>query len=291
MACLTPFTVKNPQTGETFPGDCGQCPNCVNKFASQWAFRLRKEAEASTSAFWLGLTYDTEHVPITKNGFMTLSETDITLWIKRLRKAHWQQYVAKCGFAKEQNIEPPIFRSIKYLYVGEYGSERGRPHYHMFIFNVSAELIEQTYDLGTVHYDTEITGAQVGYSFKYMIKDQKGQRKKHSRDDRIPEFRRQSKGIGFSYITPKIKRYHTDNRAMLERCNLFIDGVRIAMPRYYKDRIYNDWQKDVLKHQAKLTLNKKIQLEQQFDPEQVIEAHKNKFDKMYKNRNKNRTLE
>lgn len=290
MACITPYTVRNPATGESFPGDCGQCPNCVNKFASQWAFRLRKEAEASSSALWLGLTYDTEHVPITPNGFMSLSEKDITLWLKRLRKAHWQQYVAKCGFAKENNIEPPIFRSIKYLYVGEYGGKYGRPHYHMFLFNCTPELVEQTYDLGSVHYDLEITGAQVGYSFKYMIKEQNAQ-KKHSRDDRVLPFRRQSKGIGFSYLTPKVRKYHTENRTLLERCNLMMDGIRIAMPRYYKDRIYNDWQKDILRHQATLTLDEKYKLEQQFNPEQVIEAHKNKFYLMQKNKNKGRTLQ
>ena len=70
--CLTPISLKQERKNVSFPVPCGKCPDCVKKRTSQWSFRLRKQAEVSTSAYFITLTYDTEHVPITPNGFMTL---------------------------------------------------------------------------------------------------------------------------------------------------------------------------------------------------------------------------
>jgi len=47
-----------------------------------------------------------------------------------------------------------------------------------------------------------------------------------------------SKGMGKSYITPAISRYHN---ADLSRNYLTVDGgFKIAMPRYYRDRIFDE---------------------------------------------------
>ena len=45
-----------------------------------------KEGERSNSALFITLTYDTQFVPITENGYMTLKKSDLQKFFKRLRK-------------------------------------------------------------------------------------------------------------------------------------------------------------------------------------------------------------
>lgn len=265
--CITPLTVVNRIKAESMPVDCGRCPECIAKRTSQWSFRLRKEAEVSTSAYFITLTYDTEHVPITRNGYMTLRLSDVQKWLKRLRK-----------ISKEK---------IKYYYVGEYGSKTNRPHYHAIIFNAEMEDIDTTWHLGQVHYGT-VSGASIGYTLKYMCKD--GRIPMHKNDDRVPEFGNMSKGIGANYLTAETMYYHTEKRALLERVCCVIDGKKVSMPRYYKDKIYDQLHKQIIMHEAKKLQFKKEELKEKFVTEKVVEAHLAKFQKMKNDKYKGKSL-
>lgn len=262
--CITPISLKEKGNNVSFPVDCGKCPECVKKRGSAWSFRLRKEAEVSTSAYFITLTYDTEHVPITKNGFMTLRPEDVTKWFKRLRKQHPND-------------------TLKYFYVGEYGGQFGRPHYHLILFNADIDIVDKTWNYGAIHVG-DVNGASIGYTLKYMIKD--GKIPEHKNDDRLPEFARMSKGLGANYINEKTKAWHTQARTILERIHLTIDGKKISMPRYYKDKIYNEYHKWQLQFHAKAIQEEKYKLLDKADIRKLVEAHKAMFDKMYKNKYK-----
>lgn len=219
--CITPFGVKSKMTGETIGVPCGRCPVCVKRRASGWSFRLMNEYRQATSGYFLTLTYSTSTVPILSSGYMTINKRDPQLFLKRLRKAH------------------PKHVRIKYYLCGEYGTRGKRPHYHVILFNASLPLIQPAWGLGQVHYGN-VTRQSVGYCLKYMSK--KGQIPMHANDNRVPEFALMSKGLGKNYITPAMKAWHLadlDNRMY---CNL-PDGIKISMPRYYKDRIYDEMQR------------------------------------------------
>lgn len=214
--CLSPW--KKPNTNFFLP--CGKCYECKARRVSGWSFRLMKEAEGSTSAFFVTLTYDTDHVPITPKGFMTLSKESIQLYFKRLRKNH--------GKSK-----------IKYYVCGEYGGHTKRPHYHVILFNADDNLIEKSWGLGSVHIG-KVTPASCGYTLKYMSKP--ARIPEHRNDDRTPEFAHMSKGMGKGYLTPQMVKWHQND--LVNRMYVPLkDGKKIAMPRYYKQRIYTDWQR------------------------------------------------
>lgn len=217
--CLTPFCVRNKFTNQTTPVPCGKCPECLKRRVSGWSFRLMQEDKVSFSSHFVTLTYDTKHVPITKNGFMSLAKDDVQRFFKRLRKA-------------EALISD---NKIKYYLCGEYGGKTQRPHYHMLIFNVTKiSLIEQSWNLGQCHYGL-VSEASVGYTLKYMNKAKKIPM--HRNDDRLQEFSLMSKGLGANYITDSILKYHTAD--LFNRMCLVVEGgKKVAMPRYYKDRIY-----------------------------------------------------
>lgn len=180
-----------------------------------------QEEKRSTSAWFITLTYDTKYVPITKHGFLSVNKKDCQLFFKRLRKAH------------DDDVK------IKYFLAAEYGSKTFRPHYHIILFNADVKKIDPAWQQGQVHYG-QVSGASIGYTLKYMSKPQRIPM--HRNDDREPEFRLMSKGLGANYLTEQMVDWHKadlDNRMY---CNL-IDGKKISMPRYYKDKIYNEWER------------------------------------------------
>lgn len=218
MACCFPYLVKNPKaTGlGTIPVPCGRCYDCRLRSVNQWVFRLQQEEKIATSSYFVTMTYNTDHVPISRNGYMTLDYSDVQKFWKRLRKL-------------------PTSKKLKYFVVGEYGSKRMRPHYHAIMLNVVMKDVLLTWEKGDVHFGG-VTPASIAYTLKYMMKD--SQIPKHSKDDRVKEFRKMSKGLGANYLSDAIYKFHN------ERPNdLFIplvSGHVIALPRYYRLRLFSD---------------------------------------------------
>lgn len=216
--CVSPFQKEHKNKILDLP--CGKCYQCKARRISGWSFRLMKEAEVSSSAFFLTLTYDTESVPITKKGFMTLDKTDLQKFLKRLRKINNEK--------------------LKYYACGEYGGKTKRPHYHMVIFNADQETFQEAWtlngkEIGSIYVGT-LTEASVGYTLKYMAKESKIP--EHQNDDRQKEFALMSKKMGSNYID-KFKTWHKES--LKERMYLNIEGgKKIAMPRYYKEKIYTE---------------------------------------------------
>lgn len=227
MACNSP--IYRFLKGSWMPLPCGRCPPCKKRRVDGWVFRLLQEDKVSTSAHFITLTYDPQHVPISPNGFMTLDKTEFPRYMKRLRKL--------------------TVNKLKYYACGEYGTNNKRPHYHAIVFNVpDAEMFFEAWKLDGAHFGQitvgDCTGNSVAYCMKYIDKayNEKGLfpgwRPFKGRDDRVPEFALMSKGMGKNYITPAIVKYHN---ADLSRNYLTVDGgFKIAMPRYYRDRIFDE---------------------------------------------------
>jgi len=186
-----------------------------------------QEDRISDSSHFITLTYDTKNVHITRAGFLTLCKRDLQLFFKSLR------------FKQSGSAPSPI----KYYAVGEYGGKTKRPHYHVILFNARVELIQDAWPNGQVHYG-DVSGASVGYTLKYITKPKTVPL--HRNDDRVPEFSLMSKGLGSSYLTDKMIKWHKsdlENRMCLN----IEDGKKISMPRYYKDKLYNSEERGYLK--------------------------------------------
>lgn len=227
--CISPFVNE----GQSLP--CGKCFNCKKRRTSGWSFRLNKEAEVSTSAFFVTLSYEQPH--LTKNGFMNLCKQDLQKYLKRLRKLNDNK--------------------LKYYAVGEYGGKFNRPHYHIIIFNALETTLEKawkgytsidekspharknTAKNGYTHVGT-CTPASVAYTLEYISKG--GQVPKHAQDDRQKEFSLMSKGLGKNYLTENMKNWHKDILSERMYCSTW-DGKKLAMPRYYKEKIYTKAQR------------------------------------------------
>lgn len=252
--CQKPILLRNKSIGGNNTVPCGRCENCRKRRISNWSHRLMQEDKVSSSSYFLTLTYDSDNVPITKNGFMDIRKNDLQLFFKRLRKAH--------------GINGG--RSLKYYAVGEYGGRFKRPHYHVLLFNADLSiLIGKKYATAVSYGSIELDGkrgfmceawsprdkpighitigkvseASVGYTMKYMSKP--SVIPMHRNDDRTPEFSLMSKGLGASYLTDAMIKWYNADLENRQYCVLE-DNKKISLPRYYKLRLMSQDERDTL---------------------------------------------
>jgi len=218
MKCMSPVYVRKMQLSVP----CGKCAFCLKKAIDAWCLRLEHEMEVSSSAFFLTLTYNDDHIPEGGN----LSKRDLQLWIKRLRKVN---------------------KGIRYFAVGEYGTQFTRPHYHVVLFNLlDLSLVSATWTdrdgvpIGYIS-GSRATAGRIRYMVSYMATPAVP-------NDLVKPFRLMSRrpGIGANYVE-KFKHWH---RARSDSVVYKFDTPN-AMPRYYKDKIYtNPHQKEMVRFKA-----------------------------------------
>lgn len=227
MRCPFPLAIKHD--GEYLGVPCGKCATCLTNRIRGWSFRLEQELKYNPEydMHFVTLTYSNENVPITPNGFLTLDKTHVQKFLKRLRK----------------NFPPLEGAPYKYYAVGEYGKTFGRPHYHMILLGLDDKMsfgrFERTWGLGSV--DVQIAGAgSIGYVCGYVNKGKVVPA--HGNDDREKEFALMSKGVGKQYLSEAVVRYHASS---IDRCFVTArGGAKMQMPRYYKDKIYSQADKE-----------------------------------------------
>lgn len=245
--CLTPFTKRNEKTMEIMDLPCGKCHECLSRRISGWSFRLMQEYNRATSAYFVTFTYNTDHVPITARGFMSLQKSHVQNFFKTLRN-----YATKHKYNQGK---------ITYYLCGEYGSKTNRPHYHAIIFNAPINGIEKSWQYGDIHIG-DVNEASVGYTLKYMCKDPTNPIPAHKNDDRLPIFSLMSKGIGANYLTTAKKSWH--KKDLQQRMYIPIaDGKKIAMPRYYKEKIYNQTERSYIAKHIKSEKEKETPITEQ----------------------------
>ena len=176
MACHDPYYSQPKGYLEPIPFPCGKCPACKSRRVQQWIFRIKEEFKVSTSAFFVTLTYDTDNVPISPNGFMTLGRVS-----KRSHDYGKMVYLDWQNFMKRLRRQQLI--KIRYYACGEYGEERQRPHWHAILFNVESPVhIINSWPHGIVDIDPDVNIRNIAYVAGYINKA--GIIPAHARTDR-----------------------------------------------------------------------------------------------------------
>lgn len=213
MSCLKPISITNKTGRHVVP--CSKCAFCLRTKRNEWLFRLHYETKNQTlPAYFLTLTYDEKHVPRFK-GRKTLWFRHLQLYFKRLRKAGHR---------------------LKYVAVGEYGTQTQRPHYHAILWtDASHDLLAQKWHYGSVHFGT-LTAASIAYTLKYIVQPKIGDNETRQRTR--AQF---SKGLGASFLSAQVHEYLSgdqENPLLEARVN----GSIRPIPRYYRTKIYTKYQ-------------------------------------------------
>lgn len=225
--CMFPYMVERQiyhnQQDRYVPVPCGKCPQCLKRRLAGWSFRLEQESLRWEKQFFLTLTYESQFVPISPNGFLTLQKQDVTKFFKRLRKEGGK---------------------LRYYLCGEYGTRNKRPHYHLILFATSAmqesHIINAWRDqetkkpIGNVYFG-KVEAASIRYTVQYYDKGQ--WTPAHKRDDRAPEYSVMSQGLGQNWLNSKQAKHllaNPDKGFIYDS-----EGRKISIPPYYKKRLYD----------------------------------------------------
>lgn len=217
------ITVSVPGGSQAVP--CGKCAYCLQNRRSQWMFRIHHEMRTSEfPGFFLTLTYDERFVRRLLDGRLSLRFRDVQKFFKLLRRRNYH---------------------AKYICVGEYGAETQRPHYHVLLWTDCPQLeLEKLWKFGRIHFGF-LTMASAMYTLKYII-----QPKVKIEDGREPTRAQFSRGLGLGYLTTEMYYYHNPDGHEPEMFSR-IDGRRVSLPRYYKNKIFTKYQCRRWGHQAK----------------------------------------
>ena len=219
MQCISPLSLQRPNgQGPTdrIIAPCGKCYACLSNKRNEWSYRLGIEAKASTSAYFVTLTYADG-----LDDYGNVSIQDVQLFLKRFRKL----------------IEP---HKLRYYLVSEYGSKTFRPHYHALFFfkevvtkEVLTKCIDKTWQKGFCQIGT-VKQASIHYVTKYIMK------KMDYPEGLVKPFAVQSRkpGLGIDYVHLNSDNHHLRNAYVTN-----VGGFKQSMPRYYKDKIYNKAEK------------------------------------------------
>lgn len=252
-------------------------------YSKMWAARMVEEAELYANNAFVTLTYNNEHLPWRRRineqtGEMQesnpLVRADLVAFIKRLRENYAR--------ATERATRPPAAARvsdmrdlsrearIRYYACGEYGGKKGRPHYHVALFNFNAAIWEDLKLIGNNHqgdaYFTsptleklwgkgfitigELTTQSAAYIARYMLKKQKGPEGKEyyfEQQGIIPEFTSSSRmpGIGLDW-------YNVHEEDIWKRDCVYLPQrnrgpLKVKVPRYYEKKFEEGGNEDRLK--------------------------------------------
>ena len=138
--CYKPITIINPSKYVDISRNdrfllqvpCGQCVECQKSKSQEWNYRtyyefVRTFEEYNGYCYFDTLTYDDGHLPRMNEvlpelpAYPCFRSSDITKFLKRVRRS----ITRKFGVAEN---------ALAYFICSEYGSLRGRPHYHLLFF-------------------------------------------------------------------------------------------------------------------------------------------------------------
>lgn len=233
MKCISPLNILNPtissdkiknltEVKKRLDVPCGKCINCLGTKRNEWTFRLFQEQKIAETSVFLTLTYNEENI--------IYADTDQTLYKKDL-----QDFIKSLRYYQKKQSE----WKLRYYAVGEYGTKTDRPHYHIMLFNAHKTVLNDllnVWEKGIAHIGA-CNPASIRYITKYLIN------KVGEFDTKEKPFALMSRrpGIGISYIE-KAGEYHKKNGQTTVRND---KGEKMAMPRYYKDKIFSKYQQAV----------------------------------------------
>lgn len=202
---------------------CGKCLNCRKKVAREWAVRAYHESLCHERSCFVTLTFRSECMPKDE----ALDKKTLQRFIKRLRK--------NTGI------------KFRYFACGEYGENRGRPHYHGVLFGIdfddkelvsykngnalyTSKTLQKSWKYGFVTVGS-VSYASCRYVASYVMKrcQTREEALYHEYTGKQSEFGLMSMkpGLGYDYLKKHWSDFYNIGRVQVT------DKFSIGIPKYY----------------------------------------------------------
>lgn len=241
--CLYPTYIKNPKYKPNkknkgkppvckdrrllyIPTKCGCCIECRREKQREWRVRLEEELR-SNFGYFTTLT-------ISPEGIEEIEEKSCLKWEENPNE------IATKGLRLFlERVRKETGKSIKHWCVTELGEKKDRIHLHgIFFGQKSAELIRKHWKYGFVFIGEYCNSKSVNYMTKYMLKV----------DIKHPSFKQivlASAGIGKGYMNRQDYLWQKQNYKDINVATYtFRNGTKMAMPKYYKNKIFTEEERE-----------------------------------------------
>lgn len=219
------------------PVECGECYECRKKKAREWRVRLSEELR-NEFGYFVTLTFsDDSFKELKKELGHEINDYENEIGAIALRRFL-------------ERVRKETGKSLKHWVVSELGHEKDRYHLHAVMFGQNAAyLCKKHWKYGRVDIGTFCNEKTVNYIVKYMLKV----------DEKHRNFKGRvftSAGIGAKYLNrPDSKKNKYNTAGETNETYRFRNGTKMALPKYYRNKIYSDEEKELL---WKEKLDKKI---------------------------------
>lgn len=241
--CLYPTFVRNPKYKPNkknkgkppicwdrrlyyIPAKCGCCIECRKEKQREWRVRLDEELRTNYGYF-ITLT-------ISPEGIKEIEERTDLNW-----ELNPNEIATKALRLFLERARKDTGKSIKHWCVTELGEKKDRIHLHgIFFGQKSAELIKKHWKYGFSFIGQYCNSRSVNYMTKYMLKV----------DIKHPTYKQivlASPGIGAGYMDRLDYLWQKQNYKKIEVATYtFRNGTKMAMPKYYKNKIFTDKERE-----------------------------------------------
>lgn len=241
--CLYPTFLKNPKYKPNkknkgkppictdrrlfyIPVKCGCCIECRKEKQREWRVRLEEELR-SNFGYFTTLT-------ISPEGIKEIEEKTGLKW-----EENPNEIATKALRLFLERVRKETKKSIKHWCVTELGEKKDRIHLHgIFFGQKSAELIRKHWKYGFVFIGDYCNTRSVNYMSKYMLKV----------DIKHPTFKQivlASAGIGAGYFDRLAYLWQKQNYKNINVATYtFRNGTKMAMPKYYKNKIFTEKERE-----------------------------------------------
>lgn len=260
---------------------CQKCWACQLRYSGEWATRIMKEAEKYENNWFITLTYGDHSLPIPEKTEWDQYDLDPDDPYGERIKTH--QVIENDGTWTHGTLYPPDmdtflnslrkhFRDkghegVKYFYCGEYGSETGRPHYHIILMNCPLNPLEfykphvdknykahwHSHELEHLWADdfegkripkglidiAELEWSCAAYVARYCTKklNTESDKTEYLKEGRYPEFIRMSKGIGMDYVNENLESIYKNDEIIMRTVKGNLGSIK--PPKAY-DRVLKE---------------------------------------------------
>lgn len=229
--------IYDVRTGKLYPVPCHYCEGCRIDRRVMWENRIASEYVRYRCAF-VTFTFDEYHLKWNKGSALpTLCANDFSKFLDSFRH-------------KIRSL--PVFpefctKDYKVVAVGEYGSDRYRPHYHALFLGLDwlyfRPYFEKYWRNGIVDVGPIYSGG-IRYILKYMEKQQFGEYAHIAFTDKGIEIPKMffSPGIGKDFFISQVNNINKYGCAKV--------GQRlIPVPSYWKNKLFNYCDENIYKRE------------------------------------------
>ena len=211
------------------PVGCGKCIECKKQRARNWQVRLQEDIRFNANSKFVTLTFTEIELQKLDNEIKGLSGYDRDNEICRLAiRRYTERWRKKYG------------KTLRHWLVTELGQERTeRVHIHGLVWTENVKDIKKIWKYGKVWIGDYVNAKTINYIVKYVNKA----------DEKHKEYNSKifvSKGIGKQYlerVDSKRNIYKKDKTIETYKTKT---GLEMALPIYYRNKIYNEDQREAL---------------------------------------------